>query len=75
MGWFKRADVSILKTTISNCSDWLAARQQRNDIISLKHTRDEKVYTFLDLYKEIAKRTSLVTTLLQHTNHVVFKLA
>ncbi len=25
------------------CSDWLAARQQRNDIISLKKSPDEKL--------------------------------
>ncbi len=38
-------------------SDWLAARQERNDIISLKKTPDEKLDTFLDIYKETAKRT------------------
>ncbi len=41
------------------CNDWLAARQQRNDIISLKKTPDEKLDTFLNLYKEKAKWTKL----------------
>ncbi len=31
------------------CSDWLAARQQCNDIISLKKTPDEKLQKILDL--------------------------
>ncbi len=41
------------------CSDWLAARQQCNDIKSLNKTPDEKLDTFMDLYKETAKRTKL----------------
>ncbi len=41
------------------CSDWLAARQQRNDIISLNKTPDGKVDKFLDFYKEKAKRIKL----------------
>ncbi len=32
------------------CSDWLTARQQHNDI-SLKKTSDEKLDKFLDLYQ------------------------
>ncbi len=41
--WFKRGYASILETTISNGSDWLVAREQRNDIISLKKSPDEKL--------------------------------
>ncbi len=39
-------------------SDWLAARQQRNDKW-LKKTPDGKVGKFLDFYKETAKRIKL----------------
>ncbi len=39
------------------------ARQQRNDIISLKKTSDEKLDKCLDFYKETAKQTYYINVL------------